>query len=726
MLPSIRERAPGTAGSGGSHEHSPAGTDRSHRGGAMRGLFRGPRRKAHDGTDGGSSSDADGARDNVSSIEMLLIGNLDTGNPDLKPDHVRVIEEACGTSALFEGLKNEVRAKLFATFHGPIRYKPNQPVFYQGHVGRNFFVIYNGSVEISVTGKNADGRDEQQVIRTMSTGESFGELALLRRAMRSANAYAGVNGCEVLLMDRRTFQLLLKSESYKRREARLELCNSVSVFKDSLSDYQMHVLVEAMRDCEFDPDQIIIEQGKPETSALHIVRKGEVNVKLRGAVAPIKTIRSGDYFGELSLLSLGEMKEDRETGRRSVVAAAPTANCVAASTGCKTIMLTREDFTRLLGPEALESLRLKSKQKGYVFDENSKEKNVASPTSRKTDSLPLIDSASLELRRKDRGLKISLADIILVKELGRGLLGSVHLALLRQTEKLVAIKAMKKKEVSSLHQVKHVNDELKCMRECTGPFIIKMISVFQDHKRLFVVLEYLPGSELFELLKNAGPLTGKEARFYAAETLMAISYVHRIHYAYRDLKPENILIDAQGHLKLIDFGFAKCLRPGEKTYTSCGTLDYMAPEVILVSGHDHMVDYYGLGVLIFELQTCFPPYGADTDDERMQRVLSAPMQFPSDFDATAKMTVKGLLDRSPARRLGCGVVGLHDIMRSPFFEHINFDKVETRSYKPPFVPTDLFEFDSLSEDLKKEGKRVVSDRTRAALEPTSDPEFPDF
>ena len=112
--------------------------------------------------------------------------------------------------------------------------------------------------------------------------------------------------------------------------------------------------------------------------------------------------------------------------------------------------------------------------------------------------------------------------------------------------------------------------------------------------------------------------------------------------------------------------------------------------------------------------------------ERMQRVLSAPMQFPSDFDATAKMTVKGLLDRSPARRLGCGVVGLQDIMRSPFFEHINFDKVETRSHKPPFVPTDLFEFDSLSEDLKKEGKRVVSDRTRAALEPTSDPEFPDF
>lgn len=695
-------------------------------------MFR-MRRKAGDASDSpnpehaGDSSAPDGQNKrtdgmDVASIEMLLVGNLDTGNPDLTKEHTDAIAEACEPSALFDGLKDEVCTKLYRTFHGPIKYEPGQPIFYQGHVGRNFFVIYNGTVDISVHANNG----EKEHVRTMRAGQAFGELALLRRTMRSANATAGTEaGCELLLMDRRTFQHLLKSEAFKRREARLALCNSVPVLKNSLSEYQMHILVDAMRDCDFDAGMHIIEQGKSETGALHIIRKGEVSVTLQGAVAPIKIMKTGDYFGELSLLSLGEMKED-SSGRKSISPAAPTANCVASAGGCSTIVLTREDFTRLLGPEALESLRVNSKEKGYVFDERSGEdihKNISGSGADLHASLRKQQEFSMAQKR---GMKVTLADIVLVKELGRGLLGAVHLAVIRNTKQLVALKAMKKRDVISLNQVKHVNDELRALHEVQCPFVASIIASFQDAKRLFIVVEYLPGSELFELLKAAGPLEAKEARFYGSEVLVALSYIHRAHYAYRDLKPENIMIDASGHIKLIDFGFAKSLRPGEKTYTSCGTLDYMAPEVVLVSGHDHMVDLYGLGVLLYEMQTCFPPFGAETDDERVQRILGAKLSFPAKFDEAAKETVEGLLERSQARRLGAGVNGIVDVMKSAFFKTVNFEKVDSRSYKPCFLPNDLLLYDNLADDVKLEAKRTVSSATRAQLEPVADPDFPFF
>ena len=180
---------------------------------------------------------------------------------------------------------------------------------------------------------------------------------------------------------------------------------------------------------------------------------------------------------------------------------------------------------------------------------------------------------------------------------------------------------MSKPHVVSKRQVDHVNNERKLLSMCDHPFVIELFGSFQDKDYLYLLLELVLGGELFTYLDVQGPIKEGPARFFGASVAMALEYLHQYRIAYRDLKPENILIDAQGYIKVVDFGFAKVVYEGERTWTLCGTPEYLAPEVILRKGHDVRVDWWSLGILIVELFTGGTPFYSDDHFDVFKKIV---------------------------------------------------------------------------------------------------------
>lgn len=195
--------------------------------------------------------------------------------------------------------------------------------------------------------------------------------------------------------------------------------------------------------------------------------------------------------------------------------------------------------------------------------------------------------------------RLSLDDFDIKQTVGTGSFARVHLAKSKVNGKYYAIKAISKRDLISRRQVEHVHNEREVLSTVSHPFLVKFWGTFQSERHVFFVMDYVPGGELFRFLRKQKKLTEEQAKFYAAEVTLAIEYLHSLDVAYRDLKPENILIDQRGHVKITDFGFAK--RVPDVTWTVCGTPDYLAPEIIRSQGYTKAVDWWGLGVLIFEI-----------------------------------------------------------------------------------------------------------------------------
>jgi len=253
---------------------------------------------------------------------------------------------------------------------------------------------------------------------------------------------------------------------------------------------------------------------------------------------------------------------------------------------------------------------------------------------------------------KDKRLK----QLDLLHTIGTGTFGRVMVARHQLTKQYFALKIMSISHIIKLKQIEHVKNEksiLESLDSC--PFIIKLYWTHHSDKFLFILLEYIPGGELFSLLRKRTKFETKTAVFYASEIVCALEYLHKKLIVYRDLKPENILLDSEGHLKLADFGFAK--KVATKTYTLCGTPEYLAPEVILSRGHDMSCDWWTLGVLIYEFLSGCPPFYDENQYRVYEKILSAKIEWPRYFDSTAKDLIKKLLVTDPTKRLGSGNCG---------------------------------------------------------------------
>jgi serine/threonine protein kinase len=303
---------------------------------------------------------------------------------------------------------------------------------------------------------------------------------------------------------------------------------------------------------------------------------------------------------------------------------------------------------------------------------------------------------------KDFKSKITLDDFQTVKVLGTGAFGKVSLVYNEELKRYFAMKALKKEYIKKSQQTKHTKEERKILETIDYPFISKLYYAFQTKKSLYMITEFMAGGEMFHHLHDCGHFDENRTRFYIAELILAIDHLHKHNILYRDLKPENILLDEIGHIKLTDFGLSKIMNNIEKdkTYTVCGTPVYVAPEVLTGQGYNKLVDWWSLGVLLYEFLAGYSPYREAKNRVDIQIYKKKLKQDPL-ISNTAFDLITKLCQYNVRLRIGKNV---KDIKNHKFFESIDWVKLEKKEITPPFKPKiryqgDVRNFDKMFTDM---------------------------
>ncbi|KAI9338559.1 kinase-like domain-containing protein [Zopfochytrium polystomum] len=303
-------------------------------------------------------------------------------------------------------------------------------------------------------------------------------------------------------------------------------------------------------------------------------------------------------------------------------------------------------------------------------------------------------------KRSPRG--IGLDDFNFVAVLGKGNFGKVMLAEEKATKQLYAIKVLKKEFILENDEVESTRSEKRVFLAANKerhPFLVNLHSCFQTESRIYFVMEYVSGGDLMWHIQRQ-QFSEKRAKYYACEVLLALEYFHKQNIVYRDLKLDNILLSLEGHIKIADYGLCKENMPhGSTTSTFCGTPEFMAPEILLEKPYTRAVDWWALGVLIYEMLLGQSPFRGDDEDEIFEAILHDEVVFPSGMPKEAVNILQKLLTKDPSRRLGSGKSDAEEIRRHPFFAGVDFDAMLALKVTPPFFPTitcatDISNFDT--------------------------------
>ena len=321
--------------------------------------------------------------------------------------------------------------------------------------------------------------------------------------------------------------------------------------------------------------------------------------------------------------------------------------------------------------------------------------------------------------------KISIDDFDILKQIGKGTYGTVQLVRNKNDHQLYAMKTMSKARIQQFEQVAQTITERNVLLKTVHPFLVGAHFAFQSETDIFLVLDYVPGGELFTRLQVEGRFSESRTRLYAAEILLGLGHLHKLGFVYRDLKPENILVDAQGHLKITDFGLVKTgMEKGSTTATMCGTPEYVAPEMVQQKPYTMAVDWWSFGVLIFEMMTGLPPFFDENPGKMYRAILTSGVNFPNYVSEHAQSLISGLLEKNPDQRLGSGPGDYMDIQKHPFFDGLDWDAVMNRAIKPEFVPDIKSDLDTSNFDpecteetagLSFKSKAIVSESTQSAF-----------
>jgi len=247
-----------------------------------------------------------------------------------------------------------------------------------------------------------------------------------------------------------------------------------------------------------------------------------------------------------------------------------------------------------------------------------------------------------------------------------------------------ALKMMKKGEILRLKQTDHVISEIKVMLSLDYPLIAKLYGFQQDERYLYLLQEYIPGGELYSYLKSQGKLSVSSAMFYTAQIVLLLQYLHSKSIVYRDLKPENLLLASNGYLRLIDFGLAKFIK--SRTFTHCGTPEYMAPEILLNKGYGFSVDWWGLGILLYEMVSGVDPFKDDDPMQIYQQILKGKIRFIRGTDKYTKDLIKHFLVADVNTRYGCTEGGVETVKAHKFFAGMDFKKLAEEKIKASYIP----------------------------------------
>lgn len=248
------------------------------------------------------------------------------------------------------------------------------------------------------------------------------------------------------------------------------------------------------------------------------------------------------------------------------------------------------------------------------------------------------------------------------------------------------MKIMSMADMIRMNQVEHVHNEKNILQSLSHPFLISLIMSEKDTRFLYLLFPFIPGGEIFSQLRRLGRFSSPTALFYAAEITSALAYLHSLGIIFRDIKLENILLDSEGHIKIVDFGFAKEVRG--QTWSLCGTPEYLAPELILNTGHSFPVDWWALGVLVYEMVVGRPPFWARNILDLYSRILEGRLKWPEDFEINVevKSFVSALLVKDQSARLGCGEKGVDEIKSHIWMEKVDWEDVDQRKLHPPLLP----------------------------------------
>lgn len=302
------------------------------------------------------------------------------------------------------------------------------------------------------------------------------------------------------------------------------------------------------------------------------------------------------------------------------------------------------------------------------------------------DAIDAIGEISLSIDFKPQlRTHLSIEDFDLLKVIGKGSFGKVMQVMKKDTKQIYALKTLRKHHIISRMEVTHTMAERTVLARINNPFVVPLKFSFQSPEKLYLVLSFINGGELFYHLQKSGKFSMDRSRFYIAELLSALESLHELNVIYRDLKPENILIDYQGHIALCDFGLCKLnMSNDDKTNTFCGTPEYLAPELLLNQGYTRSVDWWTLGTLLYEMLTGLPPFYDDDVPTMYKKILQNPLKFPPFLEGSdAQDLLIKLLQKDPTKRLDDAQL----IKNHPFFKNIDWKKLLDKGYQPPFKPT---------------------------------------
>lgn len=408
----------------------------------------------------------------------------------------------------------------------------------------------------------------------------------------------------------------------------LGVLRQVSIFRsfshERLLKLYSVILTQALKIAQFDTGAEIVTQGESSRS-LFIVKSGTVTVTKNGVV--LRTIGSHGFFGERSIL----LKEKRTA---SVVADCPV------------------ECWELLQQDFLE-----------VIDESI--------------------SATLAKRMELQDDSVTLDQLVLVKELGKGTSGSVYLVVHREKHSLYAIKTVTRRTVTRLSCGPNLANERELLLQLDHPFIMKMVKTFKDAGRVYFLLEFVQGQDLFDAIRVLGLLKDTQCAFYVASLLCILEHLHQAGIVYRDLKPENVMLDAEGYPKLIDFGTAKKIEG--RTFTIVGTPHYMAPEVVIGRGYGNLVDVWSLGIMLYEFVCGTVPFGENQDDPMQvyEEVLKQPLRFNTVMPKSSSLRafLESLLHKNPAFRCSVSRLKQHQWLSA-----FDWEKLYLKQLNPPLMP----------------------------------------
>ncbi len=337
-------------------------------------------------------------------------------------------------------------------------------------------------------------------------------------------------------------------------------------------------------------------------------------------------------------------------------------------------------------------------------------------------------SQSKQIWSDDTRSSVTIEDFDLLCVIGRGSFGKVMKVMHKKDKKIYAMKILKKDVIIKESMVAHTLSEKKILQEMNHPFIVSLKYAFQTDSKLYLVLDFLAGGELFYHLREETKFSVERAKFYIASIILALEHLHTHNIIYRDLKPENVVLNTEGYAVLTDFGLAKSsVNQSNPTYTFCGTPEYLAPEILKGNGHAKAVDWWSLGILLYEMIVGLPPFYSENIKEMYELILAAPLKFPNSVPMDAQNLLRGLLERDEKKRLGGGARDGAEIREHPFFNNIDWEKMMAQEVPPPFVPS----IKDLHSSTKYFDEEFVSERPVDTIcEPIIDPnaknDFSDF